>query len=159
MLAASTDGDISPDMRMEEYSLLREAKLRALGSEIITSDASYRPVGEGLEVRVSIPGAGMMAGPEAVATAQRAAVELAAREREEEAARERAREVEEKARAAEAEAARALAAEAEAAGGSALADSDANYKPTVRGGCLCVECCCVAWGVGARGGGWQRGPP
>ncbi|KAG2427366.1 hypothetical protein HXX76_012559 [Chlamydomonas incerta] len=130
--AEAGEGDtISSELRMEEFTAAKEARLRSLGGEIITRDLSYNP-GPNVAVRVSMPGAGMMAGPEAQAEAEakaeearRAAEAAAAVARAEEEARVRA----------EAEAAAAVAAAAAAAG--VLADDSASggeedvYKPKV----------------------------
>eukprot|EP00198_Chlamydomonas_reinhardtii_P009820 XP_001699157.1 predicted protein [Chlamydomonas reinhardtii] len=124
-------GAISSELRMEEFTAAKEARLRALGGEIITRDLTYNP-GPNVAVRVSMPGAGMMAGPEAQAEAE-AKAEEARRIAEAEAAVTRA---EEEARArAEAEAAAATAAAAAAAGvlveDSASGGEEDVYKPKV----------------------------
>ncbi|KAG2493228.1 hypothetical protein HYH03_008644 [Edaphochlamys debaryana] len=132
-------GAISPDQRMEEFTQAKEARLKALGAEIITRDLSYNPGGN-VVTRVSMPGAGIMAGPEAVAEAEVRAA--AARRAEAEAERlEREREARE---AAEVEAARAraelaAAAEAAAAGLSGADGETEVYKPKV-----------TTWGVFPR---------
>ncbi|KAG2424490.1 hypothetical protein HYH02_015163 [Chlamydomonas schloesseri] len=127
----SEGGAISSDLRMEEFTAAKEARLRALGGEIITRDLTYNP-GPNVAVRVSMPGAGMMAGPEAQAEAEakaeearRAAEAAAAVARAEEEARVRA--------AAEAAAAAAAAAAASGMlveGDSATGEEDV-YKPKV----------------------------
>ncbi|GIL64357.1 hypothetical protein Vafri_18328 [Volvox africanus] len=66
----SPDGSISADVRMEEFTAAKEARLRALGGEVITADPSYNPGGN-VVVRVSMgDDAGQMAGPEAAALAE-----------------------------------------------------------------------------------------
>ncbi|GIL82116.1 hypothetical protein Vretimale_7120 [Volvox reticuliferus] len=66
----SPDGSTRADLRMEEFTAAKEARLRALGGEVITADPSYNPGGN-VVVRVSMgDDAGQMAGPEASALAE-----------------------------------------------------------------------------------------
>ncbi|GLC39268.1 hypothetical protein PLESTB_001649300 [Pleodorina starrii] len=131
-------GAINPELRMEEFTAEKEARLRALGGEVITADPSYNPGGN-VAVRVSMgEGAGQMAGPEAAAEAEaRRAEAEAARRAEEEAAAaaaaaaaEAAARAEEEARAAAAAGGEGSAAVGEEAAAAGTADGEV-YKPKV----------------------------